>query len=127
MPPGTARVYSWLTITATGATVSPKNPPARKAISRNVYSLDSRSIRFASLPNISGRRYKACRGLSVSHCASARTSMSIEERNSSSGSSGMASRAAERANRAAFRSGRNTAIEPSACTNAFIPSKITWA
>lgn len=73
---------------------------------------------------MNGRRYSVSPVRVGTHRSSAATSSRSEARNSSSGSSGMASRWAESRKRAALASGRNAAIDPSGWRYALRPSKI---
>jgi hypothetical protein len=68
-----------------------------------------------SVAIINGRRYSDWSGSVGTQSWSTSTSARSDSMNVSSGSSAIASRCAERANRAAFWSGRNVATEPSGC------------
>ena len=76
---------------------------------------------------MNGRRYRLCPSAAGTQSRSWLTSSSMDRRNAASGSSGMASRVADRLNRAALACGRKATIGPPPCRYAFSPSKISWA
>ncbi len=62
---------------------------------------------------MNGRRYRLCPSAAGTQARSRATSSSIARTNASSGSSGIASRTADRLNLAAFACGRKATIRPS--------------
>jgi hypothetical protein len=113
VPPTAARTYSSDSHTVTGRTSPGKNGVTGKAMSRNRYSLAGRMPTWASVAIMKGRRYRLCPGAVGTQSRSRSTRVSTASRNSSSGSSGIAIRAAERLKRRAFSSGRKRATAPS--------------
>ena len=79
------------------------------------------------MESMNGRRYNDSSSSLGTQSRSMSTSARIDSTNSSSGSSGIAIRRAERWKRAAFASGRNVAIVPSGWRYALSPSKISCA
>ena len=77
------------------------------------YSPAGFTPRKTSLAIMNGRRYKEPPSIEGNQSASAFTNASIDPMNRSSGSSGIAIRRAESRKRAAFASGRNSAMLPS--------------
>ena len=76
---------------------------------------------------MNGRRYRLVSGAVGTQSLSIATRCRIAATKADSGSSGSASRRAERCSRSAFASGRNVHTEPSAQRYAFSPSKISCA
>jgi hypothetical protein len=76
---------------------------------------------------MNGRRYRLASDWVGTQARSTSISLSIEARNTSSGRCGIDIRSAERWNRRAFSSARNSANPPSAQWYAFSPSKISCA
>ena len=87
----------------------------RLAMIRNRYSCAGRTPRNGSLAIWYGRMYRVWSAPVGTQSRSASTSASTAARKDSSGTGGMASRLALRANRAALDSGRKVATLPSGC------------
>ncbi|MDR6172086.1 hypothetical protein QE359_003115 [Curtobacterium sp. SORGH_AS776] len=92
-----------------------KYAPAGLAMQWYATACAARTPRNDSVAIMNGRRYRLVSGAEGTQSTSVRTSSRMESTKVSTGSSGSASRRADRWKRLALASGRNVQTEPSAC------------